>query len=589
MTRSRRASWPLLAAVALAGCEAGWGGSGLGPDGQAIPTVCEPGNTATLAVGEVREFRGTLARYFCVEPLTSEPEDFLLVLFEASESSRNLTLLPGNVASPSGPPLPAPPPAIPVPPTSDPEGEATPDAGFHAQLRDMEVRELGALVGTGVPDPSPPRTPTSPPQVGQIVTYNAQANPDNLPNGACDIPLPVQARIEAVSERAIIAADISNPSGGFTAADYQSFAAAFDTLIAPVAEAHFGTPTNVGGTGRVILLFTREVNRLTPPGAESFTAGFFFARDLFPRQSTPPLAGCRHSNEAEILYLMVPDPEGTVNGNRRTRSFVLGFTPSTIIHEHQHLINAGRRLLVQRLPGDAWSEESWLNEALSHVAEELLFHAASGLGPGRNISALTLGSATSPRTIALNRYQRFNLRRFFEEFLPSVESTSPFSSSVSLATRGAAWHLLRYLADRQEGDQAAFFRTLVDGPARGVQNLGAALGGVESFYDWMGDWRIALYADDRVPGLSSPPVARHQDVSWHLPSMHNFVMQPGQAPYPIAVRTLAAARPESVQLAPGAAAYFRFSAPGPGPTALQATASGGLPPSSVRALLLRTR
>src|SRR5690606_8717502 len=42
-----------------------------------------------------------------------------------------------------------------------------------------------------------------------------------------------EAELRAVSERAIIYEDTSNPSGGFTSAQYQSIAATFDTLVHP--------------------------------------------------------------------------------------------------------------------------------------------------------------------------------------------------------------------------------------------------------------------------------------------------------------------------------------------------------------------
>ena len=43
-------------------------------------------------------------------------------------------------------------------------------------------------------------------------------------------------------------------------------------------------------------------------------------------------------------------------------------TPGTLAHEYQHLINAGRRLYVNN--ANAF-EDMWLNEGLSHIAEEL--------------------------------------------------------------------------------------------------------------------------------------------------------------------------------------------------------------------------
>ena len=120
---------------------------------------------------------------------------------------------------------------------------------------------------------------------------------------ACEDPKLVTGRVEAVSNLAIVVADIANPAGGFGPAGYEQFAATFDTLVAPLAEEHFGTASDIDENGRVIILFTKEVNALDSDDDDSFTAGFFFSRDVFPKESTsPPLGSCTASNEAELLF-----------------------------------------------------------------------------------------------------------------------------------------------------------------------------------------------------------------------------------------------------------------------------------------------
>src|SRR5204863_8605906 len=93
------------------------------------------------------------------------------------------------------------------------------------------------------------------------------------------------------------------------------------------------------------------------------------------------------SNFAEMFYLIVPDPSGTINGNVRTKAEVTQSSISVLAHEYQHLINAARRLYIN----DAEDfEEVWLNEGLSHIAEELLFYRTAGLQPRSNIDATTI-------------------------------------------------------------------------------------------------------------------------------------------------------------------------------------------------------
>ena len=50
------------------------------------------------------------------------------------------------------------------------------------------------------------------------------------------------ARVVAISTQAIVLADTANPTGGFTTADYQRFAARFDTLVYPLDVNNFGGP-----------------------------------------------------------------------------------------------------------------------------------------------------------------------------------------------------------------------------------------------------------------------------------------------------------------------------------------------------------
>ena len=83
-----------------------------------------------------------------------------------------------------------------------------------------------------------------------------------------------------------------------------------------------------------------------------------------------------------------------VNGNVRSMADVRQSTGGVRGHEFQHLISASRRLYVN----DASEfEETWLNEGLSHIAEELLFYSASGLAPRQNITLAQLTNSSTPQ------------------------------------------------------------------------------------------------------------------------------------------------------------------------------------------------
>ena len=72
------------------------------------------------------------------------------------------------------------------------------------------------------------------PAVGDIISLNANSK------DACTNSQKRPARVMAVSSRAIVVADTTNPTGGFTSADFASFAATFDQYIDPTDRQNFG-------------------------------------------------------------------------------------------------------------------------------------------------------------------------------------------------------------------------------------------------------------------------------------------------------------------------------------------------------------
>src|SRR2546423_2789496 len=130
-----------------------------------------------------------------------------------------------------------------------------------------------------------------------------------------------------------------------------------------------------------------------------------------------------------MFYLAVPDPNAIVNGNTSfTKNFVSHLTVSTTAHEFQHLINASRRLYVNTSATDC--EVVWLNEGLSHVAEELLFLLHSGLTLRSNIDSLKLRSSQKVLD-AFNSDEGSNFRRV-SVYLPRTLTSSPYANDDSL-------------------------------------------------------------------------------------------------------------------------------------------------------------
>ncbi|MGH7619819.1 MAG: hypothetical protein ACREPM_21610 [Gemmatimonadaceae bacterium] len=439
---------------------------------------------------------------------------------------------------------------------------------FDVRLREMARRDLTPLIPAararrqlGAATAAIPANVT----VGTLVTLNAQGI------FSCTQAKPRVARVAGVSNTAIVVADTANPKfDGFTDAEYQGFATMFDTLINPLDVQNFGQPSDIDGNGKVIIFFTKEVNALTPKtGAGGVIGGFFFERDLFPLATQNGLDGCAGSNFAEMFYMLVPDSL-SVYSISQPKSYVSRVTPGTLAHEYQHLINASRRIYVNNANS---FEDTWLNEGLSHVAEELLFYRVSGLLSRSNIGISQLNSQALVN--AFNSYQIDNTLRF-EVFLDKPNATSVYGGLDSLETRGAAWNLLRYLADHAAGSEVSTWQALVNSTTTGQLNLARVFGG--NYMTQIGNWAISVLSDD-VAGVSD---ARYLEQSWNMRSIFpNLVDSNGNrlGSYPLRVFGLSDQSPVSTSVWAGGTAYLKFSVSPGSQASIDWGTTAGLPVS----------
>lgn len=458
-------------------------------------------------------------------------------------------------------------------------------SGFELQLRESERRVLSPLIpaarswyrnryssqtGTGLrPSFS---TVAAAPAVGDMVTLNTKTGATL--SDACQVPDNRTGRIAAITTHAIVIADTANPIGGYTDQEYLAVGQQFDDVYAMDVGA-FGDPTDIDSNGKIIMFFTRAVNEMTPKGSASVVGGFFYGRDLFPKTDSPTLgpgSGCATSNVAEMFYLAVPDPNALVNGNTTfTKTFVSHLTVSTTAHEFQHLINASRRLYVNTAATDF--EVVWLNEGLSHIAEELLFYRQSaGLAPRMDIDSLSFkGNQTNVDSYNYNQQSNFGR---FREYLLKPSTASPYAPDDSLWTRGATWSFLRYAADHRGTSDGDTWFKLVNSTKTGLLNLQDVFGaGLMSMFR---DWSVATIADD-VPGVAN----QWQQPSWNFRSVFTYI--PSIKSYPLATVTVGDNSPLSVALKGGTSAYVRFSiAAGQVGSVQWTTQSNGIAMSLVR-------
>lgn len=440
--------------------------------------------------------------------------------------------------------------------------------------------------------------------VGDTVLLNVRvdggATSDDVGAGTatCGTPNLVKARVAAISNRAIVVLDTRNPANGLSDSYYASIGATFDTLVWPVDTRHFGAPTDIDHNGRVLIFYTRAVNGLTPANSDSYVGGFFYARDLFPTTSNAGFEGCTGSNAAEMFYLLAPDPNGTINGNKFDTAFVRRTTVGTAGHEFQHLISAARRLYVVNT--NNYDEEVWLNEGMSHIAEELNFYQSGKLSPSgqpgqsprANLTAASINSAGA--LVALSNLGFQNLARF-SYYLAATESNSPYTDDDSLETRGATWSFLRYTFDRAGSTDSALTYPLVNSSNVGIANLRAvvaAQGGSSAgvpLETWFRDWSVANYADDL-----NAPASQYTQPSWDFRSVLTaFRLTNGgyfnNGVYPLTTRTLANGTAQTLTLTGGGAAYVLFSVPAGNTASLNVTGGGTAAlPSTARLALVQT-
>jgi hypothetical protein len=289
-----------------------------------------------------------------------------------------------------------------------------------------------------------------------------------------------------------------------------------------------------------------------------------------------------------MFYLLVPDPNGTVNSNKRTKDEVTQLNLTTIAHELQHLINSSRRLYVNT--GAQPNEQTWLDEGLSHIAEELLYFRMLGVTSRQNLGITDIGGSTT-KSALFSSYASQNFSRFYS-YLLAPEINSPYAPNDSLATRGAIWNFLRYAAGRQGASaEATVLRAIVNSLTVGTANLQNALPGGQ-FADYLRDWTIALIADDYSSSVVAALDPKYQIAAWNFRGIYpglRFSSGSALGVYPIATRSLVSSVPQRITLAGGTSSFLRFSVAGGRSALVTISSNGALPASTLRYGVVRLR
>ena len=271
-------------------------------------------------------------------------------------------------------------------------------------------------------------------------------------SGAPGVPAQeLSARVVALNERAVAFVQENlrerddNVDEGQMQRAIDMFAGDYELLVAT-----FGAPSDVDGDGKIAALFTYLIDDI------GGVAGQFRSDSVVPQSQGGD------GNMTDLLYLNPALPSQVYR--------------AVLAHEFQHLISFNQHALVRL----GQPEEEWLNEGLSHVAEDLVAQVQDS-----GNYALVRAFLAAPGAVGL-------------------------SGPVDRAKRGAAYLFVRSLVDLLGRE---VLLRLVQTDLVDRDNIEAATG--ESMADLLARWGAQLY-------LSGTPLSQHP--------RFNFRLEPLQTP-----------------------------------------------------------
>jgi hypothetical protein len=398
---------------------------------------------------------------------------------------------------------------------ADLTGWRGPQYEWDRQLREME-RPLRSSIRANAVGGSGFGLAAAPPQVGDVMDFGFSCvSQTQFPNTPTDIT----AEVVSVSNNAVIFEDTLS-RGAFTTGEYDAIAFNFDNVIIGTDTLYFGAPADVPGDiapGQVVILYSQGVNQMTENYTDGFIAGFFCPLDL----------GFSGGNDAKMFYLLVPDPTGDLtpgsDGGLLTKANVLRLTDNTVAHEFQHLINAQ--------VGTGAAAEVWINEGLSHLAEEVVGHATAQLAgladfaPGNELDAADLLQSSASLEV-LNKWYLGNWVNLGFYLDAPGDTAALLNAEDPLGTetfrmRGANWSFVRYLLDRF-GDPVTEWqltRALITDGATNSRDAVSNVFGVP--FDMLAaEWAAMLVVEDR-DDLGGPVRASLQTTSYRMRDIYN--------------------------------------------------------------------
>lgn len=439
------------------------------------------------------------------------------------------------------------------------------EARLRAEDRRL-IRRLGSAAASDALRARAAAGPAAVPAVGDTLTFTVP--------GSCSEGTQVKGVVKYVGSGGLWVEDTGNPVAAFTTSEYKDLDDFYSSKTHKVLTTYYGGFVDVDGNQRTLILLTKEVNK------KENLMGFVWGGDLYPKSM------CAKSNQGEIFYGVVPDPNGTV-GQKRTKSDVAAAYPTLVAHEITHVLQ-----MTQMIYGSAGDKASWEMEGGATLAEQLVGYSVLGHASGQDLGA----------TVYWNAYDSgwykdwaIDLATYFGFAGDTRVAAAPEQCSWMgdedegntgpcdnlRAVYGVPATFLRFVLDRygpaKTGGESALLKELTASSRSGLANLAAATG--DSSTRLLVLFGITLWADGRIWNSLT---------SWNLYEVfQSFKATARLQPY-----ASSAAEPTlSVSVRAGSNAYLEWSpASHHAATSFKArTTSGGTLPSHMVLWVLRVQ
>jgi hypothetical protein len=292
----------------------------------------------------------------------------------------------------------------------------------------------------------------------------------------------VRADRVALGAHCVVYSDSSDPAPD--PALVRELIETFDTQVYATAREQLTTHCDVDGDGRFTMLLTGWLGRLC---GDTVSVGGFVRGADFVTQIRPP-----YGNSCDMMYLnagLRPGP------HLRT----------LLAHEYTHAITFSERLHGRYVAGrPASEEESWLDEAIAHLAENA--HGFSW----SNLDYRVAGFLNDPARyrLVVDDYYAAGLWR-------------------GHGNRGSTYLFLRWCVDQHGPD---LLRRLIQTNLCGMENLEVSTG--RPFADLYRAWSAALVLSDL--GLARDPEHRMRFLRLHGPLQDRLLAGPRTEALPLA-------------------------------------------------------